>query len=273
MKGLNSKQTVDQPSAGNVLNCLWMDAGVVGYKLCDRSYECEHCPFDEALHSHPQKRSFIANRGFDNPQTSISVEGCKVGEGLFYHPSHTWARVEADGIVRIGVDDFGQRILGTVYSVSLPARNRELRRGEVACAVTHQSGVTALPSPLAGKVLSVNSGLLARPALLNRDPFGDGWTMTVEPSDLKNCLRELLYGEKIAPWLAGEIEKLHTLITGIMNNDHASVATLPDGGMLTREFMHGLNVAETRRVINSFFPLTSIDAADHKTAILFPKGR
>ncbi|MFL6213965.1 MAG: hypothetical protein ACJ74J_08740 [Blastocatellia bacterium] len=34
-----------EPSA----ECVWMQAGVVGYKLCDRQFDCEHCPFDLAL--------------------------------------------------------------------------------------------------------------------------------------------------------------------------------------------------------------------------------
>lgn len=271
MNVVNSNPTVDQASAGNVLNCLWMDAGVVGYKLCDRSYECEQCPFDEALHSHPQERPQVTSS--NHPNLSISVHGCAIGESLFYHPGHTWARIEADGIVRVGLDDFGQRILGTAYSVSLPARNRELKRGEAACTVTHQSGMTALMSPVAGKVLSVNSGLLTRPALLNREPFGDGWAMTVEPTDLRSCLGGLLYGEQIPAWLADEIEKLHSLITGIINNERAAVGTMPDGGMLTIEFMHGLDAEQTRRVISSFFPLTSFSDADNKPAILVSQRR
>ncbi len=273
MNGRNSKQTVNQASAGKVLNCLWMDAGVVGYKLCDRSYECERCPFDEALHSHPQRDSHFTNRSSVSPNASIIVQGCEVGQGLFYHPGHTWARIEADGIVRMGLDDFGQRMLGTAYSVSLPAHNRELKQGEAACGVTHQSGVTALVSPLAGKVLSINSRLQTHPALLNRDPFGDGWTMTVEPSDLKSCLKQLRYGENVGPWLADEIEKLHSIITGIINKEPAAMATMPDGGILAREFMNGLSVDQARRVISSFFPLTSISEADNKPAILVSQRR
>ncbi|HYW69484.1 MAG TPA: hypothetical protein VE961_00530 [Pyrinomonadaceae bacterium] len=38
------------------LYCVWMDAGVVNYKLCDRSYDCERCPLDQALHRRPSER-------------------------------------------------------------------------------------------------------------------------------------------------------------------------------------------------------------------------
>jgi glycine cleavage system H lipoate-binding protein len=208
MNGLNQPQTFNQANSAEVLDCLWMDAGVVDYKLCDRSYDCERCPFDEALHSHPKQDVALSDRTSQTAFGRIDVQGCEVAESLFYHPGHTWARIEEDGIVRLGVDEFGQRMLGTAYSLSLPALHRQVRRGEEAWRVTHQSGVTALASPIAGRVLNVNSNLLLRPALINRDPYGEGWAMMIEPTDLKSCLKRLMYGEKVRQWLAGEIDKL-----------------------------------------------------------------
>ena len=269
MNGLNDTQSFDQASGAEILHCLWMDAGVVDYKLCDRSYDCERCPFDEALHSHPQPSVFVGRT-----TNSIDVQGCEVGPNLFYHPGHTWARVEGDGIVRVGLDDFSQRMLGTAYSISLPSRNRELKRGEASWTVTHQSGVSALPSPVSGKVLNVNSNLLLRPALINRDPYGEGWTLTIEPSDLKSCLKRLMYGAKVRQWLVNEIDKLRSIINQILSNEpDAIISTMTDGGLLTKEFLHELSVEQTRRVISSFFPLSSIDEADRKTAILVSKRR
>lgn len=274
MNGLNQPQNLNQASSADVLDCLWMDAGVVDYKLCDRSYDCERCPFDEAFHSHPKKDVVLSDRISQNAFGRIDVQGCEVAESLFYHPGHTWARIEEDGIVRVGVDEFGQRMLGTAYSLSLPSLNRQVRRGDEAWRVTHQSGVTALASPISGKVLNVNSNLLLRPALINRDPYGEGWTMMIEPTDLKTCLKRLMYGEKVKHWLAEEIDKLRLLINRILNDEHqAIIPTMTDGGLLTREFLHGLSVEQTRRVISSFFPLSSIEEAKHQTAILVSKRR
>jgi len=273
MKGLNQPPNFDRDKTADVLNCLWMDAGVVDYKLCDRSYECDQCPFDEALHS-------CAPRNFVSPELRegravgpFSVQGCVIAPGLFYHSGHTWARVEEDGIVRVGLDDFGQRMLGPAYSLSLPQRQQELQRGKGSWSVTHQTGVAALASPVSGKVLNVNTNLLMRPALVNRDPFGEGWTMTIEPVDLKSCLQRLMYGERAGQWLANEIDRLRSVINQILNDDHDGIIpTMSDGGLLTRHFLNGLSVEQTRRVIGSFFPLATSEA-DHQTAILVSKGR
>jgi len=274
MNALHQPQTFPQANSAEVLNCLWMDAGVVGYKLCDRSYDCDRCPFDEALHSHPKQNRVLSGRNVDSATGLVNVQGCEVARNLFYHSGHTWSRIEEDGVVRVGLDDFGQRMLGTAYSLALPSLNRHVNRSEEACRVTHQTGVTALASPVSGKVLDVNSNLLLRPALINRDPYGEGWTMIIEPTDLKTCLRRLMYGEKVRQWLAREIEKLRSLIDNIRIDEHdAIIPTMTDGGLLTREFLHGLSVEQTRRVIGSFFPLSAIEGADHKTAILISQRR
>lgn len=274
MNELNQPQTFYQANSADVLDCLWMEAGVVDYKLCDRSYDCERCPFDEALHSHPKQNFVLPDRSDESAAGPINIQGCEVARNVFYHPGHTWARIEEDGIVRVGLDDFGQRVLATIYSLSLPSLNRQLKPGDEACRVTHQSGVTALASPVAGQVLNVNTNLVLRPALINRDPYGEGWTMTIEPTDLKTCLQRLMYGEQVRQWLAEEIEKLRSLINKIVNDEHHAInPTMTDGGLLTREFLHGLSVEQTRRIISSFFPLSSTEEADHEPAILVFKGR
>lgn len=274
MNGLNQPKTFNQTNSAEVLDCLWMDAGVVDYKLCDRSYDCERCPFDEALHSHPKEAAVLSDRTSQTVPGRTDVQGCEVAGNLFYHPGHTWARIEEDGVVRVGVDEFCQRMLGTAYSLALPSVNQQVRRGDRAWRVTHQSGVTALGSPVSGRVLNVNSNLLLRPALINRDPYGEGWTMMIEPADLKTCLKRLMYGEKVRQWLAGEIDKLQLLLNRIFNDEHqAIIPTMTDGGLLTRVFLHGLSVKQTRRVISSFFPLSSIEEAEHQTAILDSKRR
>lgn len=273
MNGLNQPHHFDRANAADVFNCLWMDAGVVGYKLCDRSYECDQCPFDEALHGCAARSSYCLAESDERAGGPRNVQGCEIAPDIFYHSGHTWARVEAEGIVRVGLDDFGQRMLGSAYSLSLPPRHGELQRGKASWSVTHQSGVAAIVSPVSGRVLGSNSNLLMRPALVNRDPYGEGWAMTIEPADLKRCLKQLMYGEKVRHWLVNEIGRLRSVINQILSDDHTGIIpTMPDGGLLTKHFLQGLSVEQTRRIISSFFPLSSSEA-DHQTAILVSNRR
>ena len=261
MNSVDQVITSDHPKTREVLHCVWMDAGVVDYKLCDRDYDCEQCPFDEVLHGYPVKVMPAA------PDSN----GCKVANDVFYDPGHIWSRVEEGGMVRLGLDDFSQRLLGAAYSLSLPDPESHIKRGDACCHFTHQAGVAALFSPVSGRVAATNLSLLARPTLVNRDPYRDGWLMLVEPTDLKSCLKRSLYGDQVAPWLAQEVEKLHLIVSGILNQGQ-NEPTLMDGGLLSRQFLQGLSVEQTRRVISSFFPL-STEEAEPKSAILISNRR
>ena len=258
---LSTQNPANEPS---LIKCVWMDAGVVDYKLCDRCYDCEHCPFDEALHG---QRVELFNRDESSP-----LSGCHLGRDLFYHPSHMWMRVEDGGELRIGIDDFGQRLLGAVYSMTLPPWETEIRGGESCGRIALQSGIVTLLSPLCGRITETNLSLRLQPSLVNRDPFGAGWIILVKPTDLETCLRQLLYGPKVKEWLADEINKLRSLINSFTDNEHAYAVTMNDGGLLTPELLKGLSVEQARRVISSFFSLSSIDEAESKSAMV-PDGR
>jgi len=252
---------LNQAGATGLIRCVWMQAGVVDYKLCDRSYDCEHCPFDDAFHHADETAAFINDRG---PADLINVRGCRLPRNLFYGPQHVWARVEEGGRVRIGLDDFGQNLLGRVYAISLSAPGTP-SSPEAPCArLAHQCGISAVVAPLSGKVKEINSRLVQQPSQMNHDPYGQGWFMLIEPSDLKGCLKQLMYGECVSAWLQQEIEKLHLLINSSAGGD---AATLNDGGVLTRDCLSGLNHFDRQRVIDSFFPLSFAAEAESNNAI------
>jgi glycine cleavage system H lipoate-binding protein len=244
-------------------DCVWMDAGVVDYKLCDRNYDCEHCPFDEALHGQPSERRFAE---------SVRVRGCEVAPGLFYDPSHVWLRIEENGVVRIGIDDFGQRLLGPAYSIVFPSEATEIKRGDSPCSLAVKSGLATLFAPVSGTIRQTNSSLALRPSLVNKDPYGSGWMILVEPTDLEESLKRLFYGKKVTTWMAEEVDKLNLLIGNVMNDEHRMTVTMQDGGLLVDEFLGDFAIEETRRVISSFFPL-AISEAGQKSAIVFSDGR
>ena len=106
----------------------------------------------------------------------------EVPENLRYLESHEWTTTDGDA-VRIGVSDFAQDELGDVVYVELPGEGDEIAKGEEFGVVESIKAVSDLYAPVSGTVVEVNEDLFDRPELVNDDPFGDGWMMTVEPSD------------------------------------------------------------------------------------------
>ena len=99
-----------------------------------------------------------------------------VPDDLRYANSHEWLR--ADGTV--GITDHAQHELTDVVFVDLPAVGKAVKAGEVVCVVESVKAASDIYAPASGKVAAVNAKLTANPALVNTDPYGDGWMFKLE---------------------------------------------------------------------------------------------
>ena len=101
---------------------------------------------------------------------------------LKYTKSHEWVRQAQNGALEIGITDHAQSALGDLVFVEVPDVGRALKAGE-ACAVAESvKAASDVYSPLAGKVVANNGALMAKPELLNEDPYGAGWLFRLETS-------------------------------------------------------------------------------------------
>ena len=251
-----------QWSNAEMKECWWMQAGVVPYKLCDRDYDCDHCPFDQVLQGKPAKSSH-------DEESQGDAHECEVADSLFYHPAHVWARIEDGGAVRTGIDDLGQLVLGRAYSVKLPEPGDEVRQDANCWRFTHQGGVTRLVAPVSGTVKEVNTSLNEIPTLVNHDPYGKGWALLIEPDDLRGSLRRLLYGREVSDWHSQQLEKLYETASALPSNEFATIGvTMNDGGRLRDDFLSKITGEQRRRLIAAMFPLSSTTEAEINKAIL-----
>lgn len=104
-------------------------------------------------------------------------------EELRYTSEHEWALAEDDGRVRVGITDFAQDALGDVVYVDLPEEGAEVRAGEPFGEVESTKSVSDLYGPVTGRVVSRNGALGDSPELVNRDPYGEGWMVVIEPTE------------------------------------------------------------------------------------------
>jgi glycine cleavage system H protein len=95
---------------------------------------------------------------------------------LLYTEEHEYVlKTEDDSIVQVGITDYAQGELGDVVYVDLPKVGATLGRMDVFGTIEAVKAVSELYTPLAGTVTAVNTALANDPALVNRDPYGDGW--------------------------------------------------------------------------------------------------
>ena len=110
----------------------------------------------------------------------------QIPEDLRYTENHEWIRSDDDGGVTVGISDYAQDALGDVVYVDLPEVGRVVEAGEVFAEVESTKSVNDVYAPVPGVVAAVNNSLVDTPELVNSDPFGEGWFVTVNPADGAN---------------------------------------------------------------------------------------
>lgn len=101
-----------------------------------------------------------------------------------YTSEHEWARLE-DGIVTVGITSYATEQLGDVVFVELPEVGAKIEAMGAFGVVEAVKTVSDLYAPLGGEIVEVNSALVDNPAVVNEQPYGDGWMVKIRPSDSK----------------------------------------------------------------------------------------
>ena len=102
---------------------------------------------------------------------------------LQYTESHEWVSTEDSGNARIGISDHAQEALGDLVFVELPVVGDELAQGDPCAVVESVKDASYIYAPESGKVIAVKEDLHGDPALINADPYGDGWLFELELID------------------------------------------------------------------------------------------
>ena len=140
----------------------------------------------------------------------VKVKDYELPGEYYYTKEHTWARVEEDGTVTIGLDDFGVKAAGEFEFIDLPMAGDEFTAGEAFGTLESAKWVGKLPMPVSGKVKEVNEDIQYDIEMLKEEPYGVGWLIKVEPSNLEEDLKSpnLYHGDKaVREWLERDIEE------------------------------------------------------------------
>ena len=138
----------------------------------------------------------------------VSASEFCVPGGAFLSTGHAWVRIEPEGQVRVGIDDFVRKALGTVKTVVLPERGKTYRQGETLFTLKGPDGLVHVAAPLSGRIEHDNAGLLTEPAELMHSPYDRGWVCLMTPSDLAGELPTLKIGQPVIDWYQDEITRL-----------------------------------------------------------------
>jgi len=234
------------------MNCVWVDAGLVSYKLCDRGFECENCPFDRVMRQQPnpvsesvvvrQPGALKENSGDASSHDHEALIGL-VGTFLnppqsrplptdrMYTKNHMWAKEIDSNRYRIGLDHFAASLLQDVGTIILPQAGTVYQRNMPFAWIILDNEPVAVRSPLNGKIAASNSALRESPSVIYDDPYDAGWLIEATVVDKDR--------PKTKPVDAGLMNEIHcdqfrqlqqSIISDIDKTWSSAGTTMMDGG-------------------------------------------
>lgn len=181
----------------------------------------------------------------------ITDEDVFIPSGVFLHPKHTWAHILQSGKVKVGIDDFIAKIIGTIDRIALPAVGDVIKQGQTFFSINSGNKKLEFVAPVSGKIIQVNNDLLETPALL-KEPYNFGWFAVIEPVNLSSNLMNLKIAEDAIDWLTSEFRHFREFLVATANGQRFAVQTLPDGGLPAANILNQLSEEHWKRFQNEF---------------------
>jgi glycine cleavage system H protein len=134
------------------------------------------------------------------------IKGYNMPDDLYYHAEHSWARVDGNRVT-VGMTDFFQKEAGDVVYIDLPDEDDEVSQGEVCGKIQSRKWIGKLVAPVSGAIVQINEDLEEETGLINTDPYGKGWILAIEASDLESELENLIHGDAVADFIEKEVKR------------------------------------------------------------------
>lgn len=106
----------------------------------------------------------------------------KIPENLKYTEDHEWLRVEGE-FAYVGITDYAQHELGDIVFVDITTEGETLGKGEVFGSIEAVKTVSDIMLPVGGEIVEVNAALESDAAIVNSDPYGEGWLVKIKVTD------------------------------------------------------------------------------------------
>ena len=192
--------------------------------------------------SRPAKRVFEAAERF----IPVVNEWFSLPEEIYYHLGHSWAVPEGKNVVKVGINDFAQKLVGKIDAIQVPSLGSTIRQGDKGWTLEVDSKPIDMLSPVDGKVIAINEELVRSPENINKDPY-ESWLMKVETPRFSVNKKQLLSGTLAIKW----IEDVRENLLSRMNYDLGLV--YQDGGLLVEGMARNLDRDKWDEIAKDFF--------------------
>ncbi len=169
----------------------------------------------------------IQSAGFDENTVAVPA-------GLYFDKTHTWAFMEKDGDVTIGLDDFLQHITGPINRIVMKNQGERIKKGDLLFTIIQNGKQLNLYSPVSGIIRKQNDLLTKDSSYLNTAPYSEGWVYQIEPGNWHKEIQFMDMAMQYRKWLNTEFSRVKDFLAATLKPDSLqySHVVLQDGGVL-----------------------------------------
>jgi len=205
-----------------------------------------------------RKSQSVITGGTLKMSSAMNEDTIKSPKGLYYDKTHTWAFMQENGIVKVGLDDFMQNVTGTLTRINMREPGTTVCKGERLFSVIRDGKQLNIYSPVTGTIVEKNSALQTASFLINASPYQEGWVYQIEP---KKWLREIHFmfmADQYKEWIKNEFSRLKDFFSTSMRSNSAvySHIILQDGGELTEHILADMGPEVWEDFQNNFINLS-----------------
>jgi len=165
-----------------------------------------------------------------------------VPDGLYFDKSHTWAFMEKDGVVGIGIDDFLQHITGPLTRIKMKEIGDKIKKGDPFLTLIQDGKQLIIKAPLSGTIKAHNKNLDSNSSLINTSPYNEGWIYKIEPTNWMRDTQFLIFAQGYKEWLKVEFLHLRDFFAVAIRPEfgESSHVVLQDGGVIREGILKDL---------------------------------
>lgn len=240
---IDEKINIDSKfDSSNDAKCVWMDAGVVSYKLCDLEFDCEHCAYDRIIRSNIS--SEIVNGNYKtsgnekamnySDQAKILIDkliDSEINPTYYYSKNHICLCKDEDGAVLIGIDNLLAKILTYINCIVLMPVGELVRQRKSFCWLIQKGKTLTLYAPVNGTVVQNNSFVANSPDQIRTSDLKKSWLTKIRLNK-DSRLDDFYTGEEAQIWFQNEMKRTKDAFYEIIREQRLITSpTQFDGGI------------------------------------------
>lgn len=187
--------------------------------------------FDAVLQLRRKNKAIVVDQTIESKGFFLE-KSIVMPKGLFFDKSHTWAFMDPGGLVKVGVDDFLQKVTGKFTRLEMLSPGMKVKKGDPVLTLIQDGKKIYVKAPVNGKVVARNENLVNNIDPLYNSPYELGWVYMIEPANWLGDAQFLMIADKASDWLKTEISRLREFLAMAFSDKTLKTESiiLQDGG-------------------------------------------